>query len=91
MDLRSSARLPSGRPSFYGLACGRRLCDWAFPHGSRKQQTHCSVSIFSHWQKESPPCEPVSRLGFTECVCWNTFTYGLTLLGISALLLTVDD
>ena len=45
-----SARLPSGCPC-YSLAatCGRHRWDWAFPHGSHKQRTHCLVSVFSHF------------------------------------------
>ena len=40
----TSARLPSGRPCCsMATAGGHRLWDSAFPHGSRKQQTHYSV------------------------------------------------
>ena len=44
----TSTRLPSGCPC-HSMASvrGHRLLDWSFPHGSRKQQTHCLVSTAS--------------------------------------------
>ena len=44
----TSARLPSGCPCCsIAATCGHHRWDWAFPHGSHKQRTHCLVSVFS--------------------------------------------
>ena len=46
----TSARLPSGCPCCsIAATCGHHRWDWAFPHGSHKQRTHCLVSVFSHF------------------------------------------
>ena len=43
----TSARLPSECPCYSMAAtCGHRW-DWAFPHDSQKQRTHCLISVFS--------------------------------------------
>ena len=46
----TSARLPSGCACCSVAAtCGHHRWDWAFPHSSHKQRTHCLVSVFSQF------------------------------------------